>query len=161
MHHIYDENGFLISIKHQGTDEEFKEEYGNNIYISEENLGEKAIIENDTIREYTRLDKIAEGLELLQEGEYVKNNEIITIEKPSLFHIWDSKINKWNYDKSLEITTLNSELADLESVLLSKYDELDKSIARKLKTLEKRLNAEIEELMTLIDEKYSKLDELN
>mgnify|MGYP003555052438 FL=1 len=71
------------------------------------------------------------------------------------------KINKWNYDKSLEITTLNSELADLESVLLSKYDELDKSIARKLKTLEKRLNAEIEELMTLIDEKYSKLDELN
>lgn len=161
MRYIYNENGLLISIKYQGTDKEFKKEYGDNIYIMNDHLGEKTIIENNTIRAYTRLDKVTEGLELLQEGEYIKDNEIITIEKPSIFHIWNSKNNKWDYDKSLEITGLNNELADLESVLLSKYDELDKSITRKLKTLEKRLNAEIDELITLIDEKYSKLEELN
>ena len=51
-------------------------------------------------------------------------------------------------------------MASLESTLLSKYDELDKAIARKLKTLEKRLNAEIKELTVLIEEKYIKLKEL-
>ena len=91
---------------------------------------------------------------------YIKNDEIIKIEKPSNFHIWDNKTNKWNYDKQLEIKTLNEELADLEGALLIKYDDLDKAITRKLKTLEKRLNTEIKELSVLIDEKYIKLEEL-
>ena len=160
MKYVYDIDGNLITVAFEGTDEQIKEQYKETVFISEIDLGEEAIIENETIRAYTRLDRIKKGLEQLQEGEYIKNNEVITIEKPSNFHTWDSKTNKWEYDKELEINGLNEELANLESSLLSKYDELDKAVARKLKTLEKRLNAEIKELSVLIDEKYLKLEEL-
>ena len=157
---IYDKNGdYLLEIS-AGLDEEIKQEHGADIFISTDFLGYKAIVENNSIRAYTRLDSIEEGLEELQEGEYIKDNEIIKIEKPSNFHIWDNKTNKWNYDKQLEIKSLNEELADLEGALLIKYDDLDKAITRKLKTLQKRLNTEIEKLSVLIDKKYSKLEEL-
>ena len=160
LKYMYDSKGNFIDSTPHGSDEDIKLQFQNCSYILESFLGEKAIIENETIRAYTRLDSIEEGLEELREGEYIKDNEIMYIEKPSNFHIWDSKSTKWNYDKQLEIKSLNEELANLESSLLSKYDELDKAVARKLKTLEKRLNAEIEELSVLIDEKYLKLEEL-
>ena len=160
MKYVYDIDGNLITVAFEGTDEQIKEQYKETVFISEIELGVKAKVENDIIRAYTRLDKINDGLESLQEGEYIKDNEISYIEKPSNYHIWDSKTNKWNYDKESEINGLNEELANLESSLLSKYDELDKAVARKLKTLEKRLNAEIKELSVLIDEKYLKLEEL-
>ena len=160
MKYVYDIDGNLITVAFEGTDEEIKEQYKETVFISEIELGVKAKVENDIIRAYTRLDKINDGLESLQEGEYIKDNEIIHIEKPSNFHIWDSKTNKWNYDKDSEINAIDDEIASLESTLLAKYDELDKAIARKLKTLEKRLNTEIEELSVLIDEKYLKLEEL-
>ena len=160
MKYVYDIDGNLITVAFEGTDEQIKEQYKETVFISEIDLGVKAKVENDIIRAYTRLDKINDGLESLQEGEYIKDNEIRYIEKPSNYHTWDSKINKWNYDKELEINGFNEELANLESSLLLKYDELDKAVARKLKTLEKRLNAEIKELSVLIDEKYLKLEEL-
>ena len=160
LKYMYDSKGNFIDSTPYGSDEDIKLQFQNCSYILESFLGEKAIIENDTIRAYTRLDKINDGLESLQEGEYIKDNEISYIEKPSNFHIWDNKTNKWNYDKQLEIKSLNEELANLESTLSSKYDELDKAISRKLKTLEKRLNAEIGKLSVMIDEKYIKLEEL-
>ena len=160
MKYVYDIDGNLITVAFEGTDEQIKEQYKETVFISEIELGVKAKVENDIIRAYTRLDKINDGLESLQEGEYIKDNEIRYIEKPSNFHVWNNKTNTWNYDKQLEIKSLNEELADLEGALLSKYDELDKAISRKLKTLKKRLNTEIEELSVLIDEKYIKLEEL-
>ena len=161
MKYIYDNIGELISIKYQGIDEEFKNEFGEDIYISDENLGEKAIIENNNLRAYTRVDRIKRNFEKLQQGEYIQNNKIIIIERPNNFHIWNPETNKWNYNKQLEVNSLNEELSDLESNLLSKYDELEKAITRKLKTLEKKLDTEIKELIILIDEKYSKLKLLN
>lgn len=158
--YIYDKEGNFIAKSLNGTDEEIKQQFSNAEFILEISLGGKAKVENGSIRAYTRVDKIMEGTEQLQDGEYIKDNEIIYVQKPSKFHLWDSKKHKWNYDKQLEINSLNDELANLESTLLSKYDELDKAIARKLKTLEKRLNTEIEELTVLIDEKYKKLEEL-
>ena len=65
MKYIYDTTGDRISIKHIGTIEEFKQEFGNNIFISNVDLGEKAIIEDGTIRAMTRLDRINEELEEL------------------------------------------------------------------------------------------------
>lgn len=160
LKYMYDSKGNFIDSTPYGSDEDIKLQFQNCSYILESFLGEKAIIENDTIRAYTRLDKINDGLESLQEGEYIKDNEISYIEKASNYHIWDSRVNMWNYDKESEINGLNEELANLESTLSSKYDELDKAISRKLKTLEKRLNAEIEKLSVMIDEKYIKLEEL-
>ena len=160
LKYMYDSKGNFIDSTPHGSDEDIKLQFQNCSYILESFLGEKAIIENETIRAYTRLDKILEGLETLQEGEYIKDNEIMYVQKPSNFHVWNNKTNTWNYDKQLEIKSLNEELADLEGALLIKYDDLDKAITRKLKTLQKRLNTEIEELSVLIDKKYSKLEEL-
>ena len=159
--YIYDENGKFIAEAYENNIEKIKQQFEDKeIYLSNIDLGEKAIVENGNVRAMTRLDKIKSGEENLLDGEYVENDEIFHIEKPSNFYIWDSKTNKWNYDKELEINALDDELANLESTLSSKYDELDKAISRKLKTLEKRLNTEIEELSVLIDEKYIKLEEL-
>ena len=160
MKYIYDTTGNRISIKHIGTIEEFKQEFGNNIFISNVDLGEKAIIEDGTIRAMTRLDRINEKLEELQDGEYIKDNEIFTEEKPNNFHFWDTNLNKWVYDQELEINALNDEILSLENELLTKYDEYDKAVARKLKTLEKKLNADIEELTQKIEQKYIRLEEL-
>ena len=160
LKYMYDSKGNFIDSTPYGSDEDIKLQFQNCSYILESFLGEMAIIENETIRAYTRLDKILEGLETLQEGEYIKDNEIMYVQKPSNYHIWDSRVNMWNYDKELELNALDGEIANLESTLSSKYDELDKAISRKLKTLEKRLNAEIGKLSVMIDEKYIKLEEL-
>ena len=92
MKYIYDTTENRISIKHIGTIEEFKQEFGNNIFISNVDLGEKAIIEDGTIRAMTRLDRINEELEELQDGECIKDNEIIMVEKPNNFHFWDTNL---------------------------------------------------------------------
>ena len=161
MKYVYNSEGDFIITFDQGTDEEIKQQLKNEeIFIVDFFLGDKAMVENGTIRAKTRIDKVMSGEEELQDGEYIKNDEIIKIEKPSNFHVWNNKTNTWNYDKQLEIKSLNEELADLEGALLIKYDDLDKAITRKLKTLQKRLNTEIEELSLLIDEKYLKLEEL-
>ena len=160
MKYIYDENGNLLAKKHQGTDEEFYQEFGDEIFISDSDLGEKAIVENGTIRAMTRLDRINEKLEELQDGEYIKDNEIIIVERPNNFHFWDSKKNIWVYDQELEINALEEEIGTLEGEISGLYDELDKAVARKLKMREKRLNEEIEKLNEKIENKYKRYNEL-
>ena len=157
--YIYDKNGDYLRTYLDGTEEEIRRMEGQEVYLSDI-VFINPILENNTIREMKISELITEGITKLSDGQYLKNEEIITVEKPSNFHLWDSKKHKWNYDKQLEINALNDELASLESTLLSKYDELDKAITRKLKTLEKRLNAEIEELLIIIEGKYIKLEEL-
>ena len=136
MKYIYDENGNLLAKKHQGTDEEFQMDYPEQkIYISDLDLGEKAIVEGEAIRAMTRLDRINERLEILQDGEYIKGKEIITIEKPNYFYIWVSKKKKLLYEKQFEIDFINSEILNKEIELNELYDILEKATARRLKAL--------------------------
>ena len=107
--YLYDKNGKIIKDssgnimeKLAGTIEEFEQEFKIKIFISEKFLGEKTIIENEKAREMTRLEKVLSGVEELQDGEYIKDNEIITEEKPNNFHFWDTNLNKWVYDQKLE-----------------------------------------------------------
>ena len=147
--------------KHQGTDEEFQMDYPEQkIYISDLDLGEKAIVEGETIRAMTRLDRINQNLEELQDGEYIKDNEIITVEKPNNFHFWDSKKNLWVYDQELEKSFLEEEIGALEGEISGLYDELDKAVARKLKLREKQLNQEIKKLNEKIRNKNKRYEEL-
>ena len=157
--YVYDKDCNLVKTYLDGTEEEIRAMEGQEVYLSD-GVFINPILENDILREMKVSELIKEGITKLSDGQYLKNEEIITVEKPSNFHLWDSKKHKWNYDKQFEINFLNNDLASLESTLLSKYDELDKAIARKLKTLEKRLNAEIKELTVLIEEKFIKLEEL-
>lgn len=157
--YIYDKNCNLVKTYLDGSEEEIRTMEGQEVYLSNV-VFINPILENNSIREMKISELITEGITKLSDGQYLKNEEIITIEKPSNYHVWDSKKHKWNYDKQLEMNGLDDEIGNLESTLSSKYDELDKAIARKLKTLEKRSNAEIEELTALIDEKYKKLEEL-
>ena len=160
MKYVYDIDGNLITVAFEGTDEEIKEQYKETVFISEIGLGVKAKVENDIIRAYTRLDKINDGLESLQEGEYIKDNEIIMAEKPNNFHFWDKKTNVWIYDQELEKSSLEVEIGTLEGEISGLYDELDKAVARKLKMREKRLNEEIEKLNEKIENKYKRYNEL-
>ena len=161
MKFIYDKKGNKLSTKLAGTDEEFQMDYPEQkIYISDLDLGEKAIVEGETIRAMTRLDRINQNLEELQDGEYIKDNEIITVEKPNNFHFWDTNLNKWVYDKKLEKSSLEEEIGTLEGEISGLYDELDKAVARKLKMREKQLNQEIKKLKEKIRNKYKRYEEL-
>ena len=160
MKYVYDIDGNLITVAFEGTDEEIKEQYKETVFISEIELGVKAKVENGTIRAYTRLDKINDGLESLQEGEYIKDNEISYIEKPSNYHIWDSKTNKWVHDKELEINSLEEELGSLELTIYSKSQEIE-NLKKAGKTFAaKKLEKEVIELQKQFDEKLSRYEEL-
>ena len=161
MKYIYDENGNLLAKKHQGTDEEFQMDYPEQkIYISDLDLGEKAIVEGEAIRAMTRLDRIKSKMEELRDGEYIKDNEIITVEKPNNFHFWDGNKEEWVYDQKLEKSSLEEEIGTLEGEISGLYDELDKAVARKLKMREKQVNEEIEKLNEKIENKYKRYNEL-
>ena len=98
--------------------------------------------------------------EELIDGEYIKNDEIIMVEKPNNFHFWDTNLNKWVYDQKLEKSSLEEEIGTLEGEISGLYDELDKAVARKLKMREKQLNQEIGKLKEKIRNKYKRYNEL-
>ena len=162
MKFIYDENGKRIAEYHDSASvEDIQKDYvGMKIFISELDLGENAIVENNQIRAETRLDRILNKTEELQEGEYIENGEIKYKEKPNNYHFWDSNKEEWVYDQGLEIKALEEEIGTLEGELSGLYDELDKAVARKLKMREKQLNEEIEKLNEKIENKYKRYEEL-
>ena len=160
MKFIYDKKGNKLSTKLAGTEEEFKQEFGEDIFISDLDLGEMAIIENGIIRAMSRLDRINEKLEELQAGEYIKDNEIITVEKPDGFHVWDNKKNKWIYDKDLEIDFINSEILNKEIELNDLYDTLDKATSRRLKALIADTQGKIDKIIKELETLENKLKEL-
>ena len=160
MYYIYNKEGILLDIKLAGTEEEFKIEFGTEIFISNLDLGEKAIIEDKNIRAMTRLDRIQANEEELQDGEYIKNDEIITIEKPDNFHVWDSKKKKWVYEKQLEIDFINSEILNKETELNNLYDTLDKATARRLKALIADTQGKIDKIIEELETLENKLKEL-
>ncbi len=118
------------------------------------------VIDGNELREMTRVESVLAGKENLQEGEYIKDNEIVTVEKPNNFHFWDTNKNEWVYDQELEKSSLEEELGILEGELSGLYDELDKAVARKLKMREKQLNEEIKVLNEKIENKYKRYEEL-
>ena len=159
MKYIYDKTGRYVDFVQTDDIEMIQKQYSG-MFILDNYIGEFGIVENGQIRSETRLDRILNKTEELQDGEYIKDNEIITEEKPNNFHFWDSKKNIWVYDKELEINALEEEIGTLEGEISVLYDELDKAAARKLKMREKQLNEEIEKLNKKIENKYKRYNEL-
>ena len=107
-----------------------------------------------------RLDRINEKLEELQDGEYIKGKEIIAVEKPDNFHIWDSKKKKWIYEKQLEIGFINSEILNKEIELNDLYDTLDKATSRRLKALIVYTQGKIDKIKEELETHENRLKEL-
>lgn len=158
-YYIYDKQGNLLITKLAGTEEQFKREFPDiEIYVSNIYLGEKAIIENGKVRAITRLDLILTGEMELSDGEYIKGSEIITVEKPDVFHTWDK--NKWIYSKDLEVDFINSEILNKETDLNDLYDTLDKATARRLKALIADTQGKIDKIIEELETLENKLKEL-
>lgn len=100
MTHIYDNNlNYILTLNYNF--EEFKTEpkkyfpdWKNSYYASEQKY-EHPIITEGQIREMTREEKILNlsMLELLQDGEYIENGEILIVECPEniLRKAWNKK----------------------------------------------------------------------
>ena len=162
MKHIYDESGKKIAEYFDSSSaEDIQKDYlDKKTFISELDLGENAIIENDQIRAETRLDRILKGAEELQDGEYITGKEIITVEKPDNFHIWDSKKKKWIYEKQLEIGFINSEILNKEIELNDLYGTLDKATSRRLKALIAYTQGKIDKIKEELETHENRLKEL-
>ena len=107
-----------------------------------------------------RLDRINEKLEELQDGECIKDNEIIMVEKPNNFHFWDKNTNEWVYDQELEINLLEEELGSLELKIYNLEQEIA-GLKKDGKTFAaKKLEKEVAELDKLYQEKMKRYEEL-
>ena len=162
MKFIYDENGKRIAEYHDSASaEDIQKDYHNmKIFISELDLGERAIVENGDIRAETRLDRVLNNTEELQEGEYIENKEIKYIEKPNNFHFWDKNANEWVYDQELEINSLEEELGSLELKIYNLEQEIS-GLKKDGKTFAaKKLEKEVTELNKIYQEKMTRYEEL-
>ena len=164
--YIYDGSLKIIAVPYITTETEFLEEpkkfypdFSDSYYYSFEKLV-NPVIDGNELREMKRIELVLAGKDSLQDGEYIEDEEIITVEKPNDFHFWDNKQNEWVYDQKLEKSLLEEEIGNLEGELSGLYDELDKAVARKLKMREKQLNEEIEKLNEKIENKYKRYAEL-
>lgn len=160
MRYIYNSEGILTVSVFEGTDKEIKAQYGENIYISDNYYGENAIIENGSARAKTRIEKIMDGEDVLLDGEYIENNEIVIVEKPSNFHYWNSETNEWIYDKELEINSLEEELGTLELNIFNKQNEIEVLKKAGKNFAAKKLEKEVAELEKLFEEKLARYEEL-
>ena len=157
---IYDENGTLLKEKFAGTDEEFKQEFGENIYISGKYLGNKAVVENGTIRAKTEAEKVSDGERILQEGEYIDGDEIRVIPKPSDYHIWEKQNNTWVHDKEKELSVLNNKLEGIDKERFVREQTLKEAEAQNRKFVIGGLKKEIAELTEDYNKKYARYEEL-
>ena len=121
--YIYDEDCNFIRVVLEGKDEEIKEQFGKNIYISDKVLFNPTIDEGD-IREMRNSELINSGRIELLEGQYLEDEEIKYIVKPNKFYFWDSNKNEWVYDQEVEINSLEEELGSLELEIYNKQNEL-------------------------------------
>ena len=162
MKYIYDELGKRIATHHEGTEEELRLQYKDvgKIYISNDYLGETAVIENDTARAKTEAEKVADGERILQDGEYIDGTEIKYKEKPSNFYFWDKNTNEWVYDQELEISSLEDELGSLEIKIYMKNNEIE-LLKKDNKTFAaKKLEKEVAELDKSYQGKMKRYEEL-
>ena len=85
MKYIYDKSGKYIDFVQTDDIEMIQKQYPDT-FVLNNYIGEIGIIENGQIREKIRFDRIKLNEEELKEGEYIKGNEIITVEKPEVFY---------------------------------------------------------------------------
>ena len=162
MKYIYDESGKKIAEYFESSSiEDIQKDYlDKKTFISELDLGERAIVENDQIRAETRLDRVLNNTEELQEGEYIENKEIKYKEKPNNFHFWDKNTNEWVYDQELEISSLEEELGSLELKIYNLEQEIA-GLKKDGKTFAaKKLEKEVAELDKSYQEKMKIYGEL-
>lgn len=120
--HFYKDTELVYSVYANSLDEvranpeAYYKEFKNKMIISETEYTHP-IIENETLREATRDELVAKGLEInLEEGEIIKRKRIIKIERPSQYHIWTG--SEWTVD--LEELKKNK-----REELKNKRDQLD------------------------------------
>ncbi|WP_435309690.1 hypothetical protein [Sebaldella termitidis] len=162
MKFIYDQAGKRIAEYFDSSSiEDIQKDYlDKKIFISEWDLGERAIVENGQIRAETRLDRVLNNTEELQEGEYIENKEIKYKEKPNKFHFWDSNKEEWVYDQGLEINSLEEELGSLELKIYNLEQEIT-GLKKDGKTFAaKKLEKEVAELDKKYQEKITRYEEL-
>lgn len=160
MKYIYDITGSRKSIKHIGTDEEFKLEFGEDIFISDIDLGENAIVEGNTIRAKTEVEKVNDGERHLQEGEYIDGDEIRVTPKPSDYHVWEKENNTWMHDKEKELSVLNNELEGIDKERFVREQTLKEAESQNRKFVIGGLKKEIAELTEDYNKKYARYEEL-
>lgn len=120
---IYNKDGKYIIEVSQGTTEEIKKQYGDDVFISFLYCGENAIIENNHVRTKTEFEKVKSGEKELEDGKYIKNQELIIIERPSDYHYWNKEQNKWIFDKNIKISELKEKIAtEKEKVIESGFE---------------------------------------
>ena len=159
MKYIYDKNGKKIKEYFNITVEEAETAHGE-VFLSDVDHGEIAVIENSIVRAKTRLEKIRDKEEELQEGEYIRDNEIITAEKPNNFHFWDKNTNEWVYDQELEMNSLEEELGSLELKIYNLEQDIA-GLKKDGKTFAaKKLEKEVAELDKSYQEKMKRYNEL-
>lgn len=127
MTHIYDNNlNYILTLNYNF--EEFKTEpkkyfpdWKNSYYASEQKY-EHPIIEEGQIREMTREEKILNlnMSELLQDGEYIENGEILIVECPEsiLRKAWDKENRIW-YE-----TMTKEEIVEVRANKILEYQKL-------------------------------------
>ena len=99
------------------------------------------ILESHLIREKTRFELVSEGIEELNDGELLKNNEIIFINVPGNLYTpkWNKEVNTWE-----ESATLNEIELIIKKQLIGKNKENNAYTVSNFRNLE--LEAEIKEL---------------
>ena len=151
--YIYDKDGNYLKCYFEGTPKEIEKQEKQEIHALNEYLGEKVIIENGKVRAFTRLDRIKANEDELQDGEYIEDEEIITVEKPNNFHFWNNKKNEWVYDQEVEINSLEEELGSLEMGIYNFEQEI-KNLKEVGKTFSLKKAAKLEEEVAELDKTY-------
>lgn len=84
-------------IKEQNKEELYKD---TTIFESDSPFVGYPIRENDTIRAATKVELVQLGYQELEDGEYIENDELIKIERPSWQYKWVSESKKWIPDET-------------------------------------------------------------
>ncbi|WP_338948169.1 hypothetical protein [Fusobacterium varium] len=169
--YIYNKNLEVIAIPYILGEGEFKENPAkfypswnrNEMYYSLVEI-EQPILDNGVLREKTREELILlnNRLELLQDGEYVKDGEIVVVEVPKdlLKPKWSRDLNIWvegmtkaelieeRKNKIVEYEKLEEEKKILEGSKFSTEDEI-KAITEKIEVLEGDINNMQEKIKAL------------
>ena len=125
---------------------------GDILYIGESRLLHP-VLENGNMREKTYLELIKEGLKELPEGQYLRNDEIVTVEIPKglLRPKWNRELNTWvesitkkelvetRKNKILEYSKLEDEKRILEGSKFFAVEEI-KAITERMAILEVDIN---------------------
>lgn len=169
---IYDKNLKLIAQPFIKDYEEFKENpikyypsWDNTMYASLEKYNNPIIDTiSGNIREKTREELILldNKLELLQDGEYVEDGEIIDVEAPDrlIKKVWNKEMHIWEEgatreelieerkNKILEYKKLKDDKKDLEDSGFSSEEEIT-MIVEKMELLEANINNLAEKIKSL------------